>query len=226
MGRGLGVSVALPMAIRRWGILGGTFDPIHYAHLAVAQQAVEDLGLEGVLFVPSGVPPHKGDQIVTHVVDRVTMVELAIAGNPRFHLSRVEVERPGPSYAVDTIEQLTAAGGALVGTEVYFILSVEALRGLPAWRDPERLLAHCRMAVAPRLGFNGPDGPWLAEHFPGLEERFTFLAGPDLGHSASDIRTRVRAGRSIRYLVPDPVAAYIVRNHLYAQGDAVRAPGL
>jgi nicotinate-nucleotide adenylyltransferase len=203
------------MAIRRWGILGGTFDPVHDAHLAIAQQAVEELELEGVLFIPAGMPPHKGDQVVTPIRHRVAMVELAIAGNPCFRLSRVEVERPGPSYAADTIEQLTGEGGTLEGTEPFFILSAEALKGLPSWRDPDRLLARCRIAVAPRLGFTAPARPWLAEHFPGLEDRFTFLGGPDLGHSASDIRHRAASGRSIRYLVPDAVAGYVTHNRLY-----------
>jgi nicotinate-nucleotide adenylyltransferase len=203
------------MAIRRWGILGGTFDPVHFAHLAVAQQALEELHLDGVLFVPAGEPPHKGDQMVTPSNHRVAMVELAISGNPCFRISRVEVERPGPSYAVDTVEQLTATGGALHGCEPTFILSAEALLGLPTWRKPDRLLAACRIAVAPRLSFTTPQRPWLTEHFPGREDRFTFLSGPDLGHSASDIRRRAATGRSIRYLVPDPVAAYIGRNHLY-----------
>lgn len=203
------------MAIRRWGILGGTFDPVHFAHLAIAQQAVEELSLDGVLFVPAGMPPHKGDQVVTPVRHRLAMVELAVAGNPCFRVSRVEVERPGASYAADSVEQLTADGGALEGSEPYFILSVEALRGLPTWHEPDRLLAACRVAVAPRLGFPAPGRPWLGEHFPGREDRFTFLKGPDLGHSASDIRHRAASGRSIRYLVPNSVEAYITRNRLY-----------
>jgi nicotinate-nucleotide adenylyltransferase len=209
------VSEAQSTAIRRWGILGGTFDPVHFAHLAIAQQAVEELGLDGVLFIPAGMPPHKGDQVVTQSRHRVAMVELAIAGNPCFRLSRIEVERPGPSYAADTMALLTGDGGALEGTEPYFILSVEALRGLPSWHEPARLLAMCRIAVAPRLGFAAPGRPWLAEHFPGQQDRFTFLQGPDLGHSASDIRHRAASGRSIRYLLPDPVAAYISNNRLY-----------
>ncbi|MEA2623860.1 MAG: nicotinate-nucleotide adenylyltransferase [Chloroflexota bacterium] len=203
------------MAIRRSGILGGTFDPVHLAHLAIAQQAVEELGLESVLFVPAGMPPHKGDQIVTPVAHRVAMVELAIAGNACFRLSRIEVERPGPSYAVDTLAQLTSEGGALEGQEPVFILSAEALRGLPTWHEPDRFLSLCRVAVAPRLGYAPPQRSWLEEHFPGRADRFTFLRGPDLGHSASDIRHRASEGRSIRYLVPDAVAAYITRNRLY-----------
>lgn len=215
MGSRSGVSEPPPLAIRRWGILGGTFDPPHCSHLAIAQEALEELRLDGVLFLPSGSPPHKRDQEVTHVRHRVAMVELAIAGNPFFRLSRVEVERPGPSYAADSVEQLTAPGGPLEGTQAYFILSAEALRGLPTWRDPQRLLAACHIAVAPRLGFANPGRPWLSEHFPGREDRFMFLAGPDLGHSASDVRRRASEGRSVQYLVPSAVAAYIQRHRLY-----------
>ena len=122
--------------------------------------------------MPAGMPPHKRDQTVTSIEHRVAMVELAIAGNPGFRLSRIEVERAGPSYAADTLEQVTAPGGALEATEPYFILSVEALRDLPQWHEPRRLLAASRIAVAPRLGFAAPDRSWLAEQFPGCEERF------------------------------------------------------
>jgi nicotinate-nucleotide adenylyltransferase len=209
------VSASLPVAARKWGILGGTFDPIHSAHLAIGQQALEELRLDGVLYVPAGLPPHKSDQPVTSIKHRVAMVELAIAGNPCFRLSRVEVERTGPSYAADTVEELTGPGGALEGAEATFILSAEALRDLPRWHEPDRILAACRIAVAPRLGYVTPGRPWLAEHFPGREDRFVFLSGPDLGHSASDIRRRTSAGRSIRYLVPEAVAQYVERNRLY-----------
>ncbi len=193
-----------------WGVLGGTFDPIHYAHLAIAERCREDLGLAGILFMPSGVPPHKGDQQVTPALQRAEMVELAIAGNPRFSISRVEIDRPGVSYTVETLQSLIGERADLV-----FILSVEALLGLPTWREPNRILELCRLAVVPRWGFTRPDPAWLAERFPGLVDRIAFLDGPDLGNSASDIRLRAGAGHSIRYLVPDAVADYIERHHLY-----------
>lgn len=215
-GRALGVSDA-PAAVGAWGVLGGTFDPIHYAHLAIAESVRESLSLAGVLFVPAGMPPHKPDRTVTPVADRVEMVELAIADNPAFRLSRAEVDRPGRSFAVDTIEQLrthpvderAAAAGYVL------IVSSEALAGLPAWRRPQRLLELCRIAVVPRYGHPALGRTWAAEHFPGQEDRILFLDGPDLGISASDIRGRASQGRSIRYLVPPPVERYVRERRLY-----------
>jgi nicotinate-nucleotide adenylyltransferase len=215
-GRALGVSEA-PVAVGAWGVLGGTFDPIHYAHLAIAESVRESLSLAGVLFVPAGVPPHKPDRIVTPAADRVAMVELAIADNAAFRLSRAEIDRPGPSFAVETIEQLrvhpvdeqAAAAGYVL------IVSSEALAGLPAWRRPERLLQLCRIAVVPRFGHPGLGRAWAAEHFPGLEDRILFLDGPDLGLSASTIRERASQGRSIRYLVPPAVERYVRDRRLY-----------
>lgn len=200
-----------------WGILGGTFDPVHFGHLALAETARETLGLEGVLFVPAGMPPHKPERVITAPSHRTAMVELAIADNPRFRLSRAELDRPGSSYAVDTAAAFVAAppvAGADPNGFVW-LLSVEALVGLPTWRQPQRLLELVRVAAVPRLGFRTPGRPWLSEHFPGQEERIVFLDGPDLGHSASRIRRLVGEGRSIRYLVPPAVEAYIVDHALY-----------
>jgi nicotinate-nucleotide adenylyltransferase len=193
-----------------WGVLGGTFDPIHHAHLAIAEHAREALDLAGVLFVPAGIPPHKPDRSITAPAHRVAMVELAIADNPCFHLSRVEIDRPGTSYAVETLDILSRDTSDLV-----FILSVEALKVLPGWREPSRILELCRLAVVPRRGYRPPARAWLAEHFPGQEDRVLFLDGPDLGHSATEIRRLASMGRSIRYLVPDAVAAYVRDQRLY-----------
>lgn len=199
----------------RWAIFGGTFDPVHEGHLAIAEQAAEELSLDGVLWMPAGVPPHKGDHVVTPARHRAAMVELAIAGNRRFRMSRIELDRRGPSYSVDTVAEVRADGGALAGAEVVFLLSAEALRDLPGWHEPDRLLELTRIGVVPRLGYPEPSRPWLEEHFPGREDRFTFLSGPWLGHSSSDIRRRASARRSIRYLVPDSVRGYIEANRLY-----------
>ena len=203
---------------RPWGVLGGTFDPIHDAHLAIAEQTWETLDLAGVLFVPAGMPPHKSDQIVTQANHRVAMVELAIAGNPHFRLGRFEVDRPGPSYAVETMQVLNHQARTEHREEPVFIMSVDALRELNTWHDPRRLLDMCRVAVVPRRGYHALGRAWLSEQFPSQERRFQFLDGPDLGHSASDIRRRVAAGKSIRYLVPPPVAAYIAEHGLYPAG--------
>jgi nicotinate-nucleotide adenylyltransferase len=220
---GTGPLAAPRSAVRRertagaWGVLGGTFDPIHYAHLAIAEAAVDELALRGVLFMPAGLPPHKPERIVTPPSHRVAMVELAIADNDRFRLSRLEIDRPGASYAVETMERLVREppDEAAAHHGFVFILSVEALAGLHRWREPQRLLELCLIAAVPRLGHRAPGREWLAEHFPGQEDRVLFLDGPDLGHSASQIRRLVAQGRSIRYLVPDVVEAYIRAHDLY-----------
>lgn len=200
----------------RVGILGGTFDPIHLGHLAAAEEAREALGLEAVLFVPAGAPPHKPDRPISTPAHRVAMVEAAIAPNPAFHLSRVEVDRIGPSYAADTVtilgDEIRAAGRE---PDLWWILSAEAFAGITSWRDPERLLAACRMAVVPRPGARLPARAWVEEHFPGLGDRVVVLGGPVLDISSTLIRDRVVAGRSVRYLVPDAVAAYLEEHRLY-----------
>lgn len=216
-----------------WGVLGGTFDPVHDAHLAIAEQTRETLALAGVLFVPSGVPVHKPDRQITPVAHRVAMLELALVGNPWFHLERIEVERPGRSYTVDTLRALCDAvrdgrppfaqegrGGddinpAAARDPCVFILSSEALAGFPTWREPDRILELSRLAVVPRHGHRRLGTPFVGEHFPDRTDRFLFLDGPDLGHSASEIRRLAARERSVRYLVPDPVAAYIAQHRLY-----------
>ena len=194
----------------RLGIMGGTFDPIHVGHLAVAEEAREQLRLDRVLFVPAGVPPHKPAGAVAPVGDRVAMVALAIGENETFELSRVEVEREGPSYTSDTVEQLAGSGDELV-----LILSAETFRELPTWHAPDRLLDAARVAVVPREGFPSPDASWIADRFPGRESRVTILDGPRLGISSTDIRDRVASGRSVRYLVPEVVRRYIEDHGLY-----------
>lgn len=194
------------------GLMGGTFDPIHIGHLAVAEEARQVLGLDTILFVPAGHPPHKRAEAVTPTEHRVAMVELAIADNPAFELSLIEVDRPGPSYTVDTVETLAADGDRLT-----IILSAETFAELPTWHEPERLFEAARVAVAPRWGYPAPDPGWLAAAFPGREDRVSYLEGPRLGVSSTALRARVAAGRSIRYLVPAPVAAYIAANDLYLE---------
>jgi nicotinate-nucleotide adenylyltransferase len=203
------------------GILGGTFDPPHLAHLAVAEEAREVLGLSRVLFVPAGQPWQKADRPVSPGPLRLAMVERAIAGNPFFVADRREVDRPGPSYTAETIAELAAETGA----ELQFILSTEALEGFPTWRDPERILALARLCVVPREG--APDAAIAAfrGQFPAAADRITVLDYPRLAISSTQIRARVRAGRSIRYLVPDAVAALIAEYALYVPDPApARAP--
>ncbi len=198
------------------GVFGGTFDPIHLAHLAVAEAARDAVGLEQVLFIPAGVPPHKQGEGVSPAEHRLAMVELAIAGNPAFAASRLELDRDGPSYTVDTLETLCAEQ-AEVGKsgEVALIVSAEAFLDLPTWRSPERILELATLVVAPRDGYPEADASFLERHFPGTAARAVFLDGPRLRLSASDLRARAAAGRTLRYLVPDAVVAYIGDHGLY-----------
>lgn len=201
---------------RSIGVFGGTFDPIHVAHLAVAQEAFEALGLALVLFVPAGQPPHKPDRVVTSTADRLTMVQLAIAGDDRFGVERMELDRVGPSFTVDTLEALHSAALARgERPDLTLIMSADAFAGLPTWRDPRRIVELARIAVAPRDGYPEATTDLAVEHFPDLAERVVLLDGPHVRLSASDLRRRSALGRSLRYLVPDAVAAYIDEHGLY-----------
>jgi nicotinate-nucleotide adenylyltransferase len=206
---------------RRVGILGGTFDPIHYGHLVIAEEVCEALSLDRVLFVPAAVPPHKIGLSITPADHRVAMVELAIAGNPGFAVSRIELEREGPSYTADTLE--TLAGEAArqgVARDLFFILSTEALAGLSGWHDPDRILSMCRLAVVQRPGTPLPTKPELEARFGDRADRIMLVETVPLAHSASAVRARAATGRSIRYLVPPAVEAYICDHRLYRSDNS------
>jgi nicotinate-nucleotide adenylyltransferase len=210
----------------RVGILGGTFDPIHYGHLLIADQVREALQLDRVVFVPAAMPPHKLDRQVAAAADRAAMVALAIAGNPQFSMCEIELGRSGPSYTADTIAELAdEAARQGVQREFYFILSVEALAWLKGWHNPARLLRLTRLAVVARPGAPIPVGRQLGALLPGgsaslsrVESVKTML----VAHSASDVRARVAAGRTIRFLVPPAVEAYIRDHRLYRSDNSVR----
>ena len=203
-------------ASRPVGLLGGTFDPIHDGHLAIAAAVRAALGLDEVVFIPAGIPPHKPGQEISPGEDRRAMIELAIAGEPAFQLSTIELDRPGPSYAVDTLAELAGPATAQQpARSLEFILSSEAFAGFPSWREPGRILALARLAVVPRAGASPIDADWLDGHLPGWRERVDFIEGPRVAISASTIRDRVRAGRSIEGMVPPAVAAYIHDHRLY-----------
>jgi nicotinate-nucleotide adenylyltransferase len=208
------------------GVMGGAFDPIHVGHLAIAEEAREVLGIGQVLFVPTGSPPHRATAVAS-ADDRLAMTAAAIAGNPDFRVSRIEVDRPGPSYTLETLT-LLAAQAVEAGREpdLVLILSAETFHDLPGWREPRRILELARVAVAPRVGHHTPDREWFARRLPGLEHRVTYLEGPRLGVSSTMIRARRMAGRSIRYLVPAPVVAYIEQHGLYrpAASKVARPP--
>jgi nicotinate-nucleotide adenylyltransferase len=210
------VAPPAPVIAGSLGILGGTFDPIHHGHLAIAEDAREALGLERVLLIPAATPPHKPGRPVTPAADRLAMLELAIAGNPAFVVSRVELDRGGRSYTVDTLEALHAERGT-GAAEPWFILSAEALAEFSTWRRPDRILELCRLAVVPRSGHEPLDVAWVTANLPGRASRVRFLPGPLLPISGSVVRRRAAAGRSVRYLVPDAVARYIAEHRLYTE---------
>ncbi len=207
-----------PAAPRRIGLLGGTFDPVHIGHLILAEEARDQLGLETVYLTPAGDPPHKRDRRLAPIEDRLAMIELAIAGNPALCVSRVDADRPGPHYTLDTVrifQQQLPPGG-----ELYFLMGYDSLAELPGWHRPEELVAACRLVALTR--YNVPlDWSYLELRLPGIRERVTLLDMPELEISSNQIQARVRAGRTIRYLVPDAVREYIISQRLYgANGES------
>ncbi len=198
------------------GILGGTFDPFHVGHLALARAARDQLGLERVLVVPAAVPPHKQDRAILPGPVRLGLVEAGIVGEPRLETSTIELEREGPSWTVDTVEALAAAERA-AGREpdLTVILSAELFAGLETWHEPERLLDLARIAVAPRAGHPAPDPAAIARSFPGRADRIVVIDGPQVAVSASDIRQRAAAGELLAGLVPPGVAEAIAADALY-----------
>ncbi len=196
----------------RIGVLGGTFDPPHNGHLAIAQEALTRLGLSQVVFAPTRQPPHKLGNPITPIEHRLEMVRLAIAANPRFILSRVDVDREGPTYTVDTIRLLRQQWGE--GIDLYFIMGLDSLANILTWHAPDQLIQLCQFAVFNRPGFT-VDLNALDAKLPGLRARVIMLSSPALDIAASDLQQRVRAGQSIRRLVPAAVAAYIAKHQLY-----------
>lgn len=199
------------------GILGGTFDPVHMGHLRIAEEARVRLELSRVLFVPAGQPWLKADEAVASPIHRVEMVRWAIAGSPYFELSTVEVDRPGPSYAVDTVAILQQQLGA--EASFFFLLGWDSLAELPRWKEPDKLVRMCRLVAVPRPDFSPPDLEALESSIPGVTQSVVLLDMPLVDVSSSDIRKRVAKGLSIQGLVPDDVEEYIKEQQLYRQGE-------
>ena len=200
---------------QRLGILGGTFDPIHIGHLAAAEDVAHALSLQRVLFVPNRQPSHKPQQVVSAVEDRVSMVELAIADNPLFVLSRIELDRPGPSYSLDTLRQLRSTVSSHV--ELVFVLGYDALDELHTWHEPDTLLEEFRLAVLDRPSGSALDWRTLERRFPRIRQQVTLVHVGQLEVSGRDIRQRVAGGRPYRYFVPHAVARYIAEHRLYRE---------
>ena len=199
---------------RQIGIMGGTFDPIHMGHLITAEMVRSAADLDEVLFIPAAHPPHKDGTQAASAQDRLVMTEYAVRENPKFSVSDIELRREGPSYTVDTIAELRAQ---FDGAELFFITGADAMNDLYRWHEPTRLLRSCQFIVATRQGVP-LDEVLIAEKFT-AEERshIQVMLTPHLEISSTVIRSRVREGLSIRYLVPRAVEEYIEKRGLYRE---------
>lgn len=188
--------------------MGGTFDPIHLGHLAAASEAAHECGLDEVVFVPAGRPWQKQHRIVSDPQDRYVMTVLATVDDPRFSVSRVDIERPGSTYTVDTLRDLQQHNGP--ETDLYLILGADALAGLHSWHEPERIMSLARLVGVTRPGHLLPDAALVP---PGT----IILSVPGVDVSATEIRERVASGRPVDYLLPPGVASYVAKRRLYSQ---------
>ncbi len=205
------------------GVMGGTFDPIHYGHLVTAEAARRSFGMEQVVFVPAGHPPHKEGKPISAGQHRYLMTVLATVTNPHFEVSRTEVDRPGPSYAVETIREFHRRYGE--DTQIYFITGADAILEICTWYDSRKLLGLCQFIAATRPGYSLENLDVLQHKLsPELVRSIHLLEVPALAISSSDIRERVRRRGPIKYLLPEAVEHYIAKSRLYldtpADGEA------
>ncbi len=202
--------------MRRVGLMGGTFDPIHYGHLVVAEEVRATLDLAEMVFIPTGQPPHKQEGTVTASQHRFAMLELAMGSNPHFSISRVELDRPGPSYTVETLRLLRKQWGRQ--TALYFIIGWDSLEELTTWYNPAGILEQLAYLVAVhRPGHQEEPGyrKRLEERLPEIKQRLLTMPAPQLDISATDLRLRAAEGRPIKYQTPEAVENYIVQHGLY-----------
>lgn len=192
----------------RIGLYGGTFDPVHLGHLIMAEQSRVELGLQRVFFVLSPNPPHKPQMAVSPAAHRLKMLELALVGHSDFDISTVELERRGVSYTVDTLRHFRALP-EFAGAEFFLIIGADSFLEFKNWREPETIVAMAKLAVYPRPNLD------CGEAAPKFSAAASFLPGPLIDISSSDVRQRCRRGASIRYLVPDEVRNYILEKKLY-----------
>ena len=205
-----------PAPRRRIGILGGTFDPPHVGHLWLATLATDAIGLDRVLFMPASQPPHKGGRLVTTAADRLLMTRLAVAGDDALDLTIIEMERPGPSYTIDSVVELQRTYGT--DASLFLLMAADSLAQIDTWRRPDELLDRIEWVVGPRPGATAPDRSRLEQRFGARAARIHLLEGPSLDVSSTQIRRRVASGQSIRYLVPRGVEELIIDRGLYRRG--------
>ena len=197
------------------GVLGGTFDPIHVGHLIIAQEAAVEAGLDRVLLVPTGQPWLKAGTVVSESRHRLEMTRRAVALNDQFDVSTVEVDRPGPTYTADTLEELR--GGMDAGDSLHFILGMDSLENLHRWSRPERLFELCTIVAVSRPGHRDFDLQALESICIGASAGVAVVEGPGIGISAAEVRRRVARGLPITHWVPREVEEYIYENGLYRE---------
>jgi nicotinate-nucleotide adenylyltransferase len=190
--------------------MGGTFDPIHHGHLVTAEAALWRFTLDEVTFLPTGRPWMKGDRPVSGPEDRYLMTVIATASNPRFSVSRLEIDRPGPTYTVETLQELRREAEADI--DLFFITGADAMLEILEWKDPNEVLAQAHFIAATRPGY---DLARFQERAPSSHPKISVMDIPALAISSTDIRRRVAAGEPIRYLVPEGVQTYIEKAGLY-----------
>ena len=195
---------------KRLGVMGGTFDPIHHGHLVTAQEALHQFDLDEILFVPTGQPWMKADRAVTPAEHRYLMTVIATASDPRFGVSRIEIERNGPTYTVETLQELRRTADEEL--ELFFITGADTMLEIFQWKDPDEVLAQAHFIAATRPGY---DLARFERQAPASNAHVSVMQIPALAISSTDIRRRVAAGLPIRYLVPDPVVTYIRKTGLY-----------
>lgn len=217
----------------RIGILGGTFNPIHSGHLKIAEAVLERLNLDKILFVPANLPPHKNEKDIIDIQHRLEMVRLAIAGNPRFELSIIEIERKGVSYTIDTLRQMEGIYGK--EAELFFITGIDAFLDIKTWKEADTLISDYNFVVIPRPFFNYMDLKKISmlnlpeKELSAIDKgavellelpmsgkgRLYLLNMPAVDISSKNIRNRIKSGEKLKYLLPESVELYIIKNKLY-----------
>lgn len=203
---------------RRIAVMGGTFDPIHYGHLVTAEAVRHEFQIDQVLFIPTGRPPHKSSKKVSDPQERYLMTLLATQSNENFYVSKLEIDRSGFTYTIDTIHALQKIYRP--DTEIFFITGADAFYQMFSWHNSEELLHSCTFVAATRPGYNKEEllrriSETVEDH---PLQKFHFVEVPALAISSSDIRERVRTGRPVKYLVPESVEDFIRKYHLYQEG--------
>ncbi|HUG33318.1 MAG TPA: nicotinate-nucleotide adenylyltransferase [Anaerolineales bacterium] len=196
----------------RIGLFGGTFDPPHLGHLILASEAQSQLELDRLLWVLTPEPPHKLDQTITPAEHRLAMVRLAIADNAAFELSRIELDRPGPHFTVDTIKLIAEQNPQ---AEIVPIIGGDSLNDMPKWHEPQEIVYACHWIGVMRRPHEEPDLDELERELPGISSKVHYVDAPLLEIASHEIRSRIAMGKSVRYYLPSRVYEYIKEHHLY-----------